>query len=305
MRFVTRCAVAALATVLLTGGAFAAKNDVYGNVSLGVETSFNFLGDETVILPSVHVGGKFSYEPSQSPFGLQLDADYGLTEFDWISPNVGAEGNIQDFVGVLHATYAMNDGLKLGSYLGFERFSIGLDSIDPDALNDSTVEADAAVNIWQAGVEALMSFDDANSLQMRVGISNPYSIKLSARDSTGTESESFNDSDNDIFALQAGLSHRMGVTQNVSFRTDVNYTEVITSDAPNIGVLNFLGTMTYAFDTMPLALSAAGGYGIVFADGESEDAWLAKAKLSWSFGGEPNGVRGKLFRSVNFVGDAR
>jgi opacity protein-like surface antigen len=284
--------------------------DLRGNIHVGSKVLIDTSSDETGFIPELRIGTKLAYEPAYSDFGFQADLEYGGVPLKLVSPDVGAGGGIHDFVGTGHLTWIYNDMYKFGLYGGYERLSINIDGLDAgSALGLLTIDPDAVeVNVsghaYQAGLEAMMSVDSTSWLQVRAGIIDPVSLTAEATDGTTTAGGSSTDSSQDVIGWQLGAGYRAGIAENWSVRLDANYTRYLISGTNDLGIWNLLATTQYAFSDLPLALSGSVGY-ISANDGTStSDWWVARTGMSWSFGDNTSdGLRGRLFKSVNYQGD--
>jgi opacity protein-like surface antigen len=285
-------------------------NGVTGNVHIGLRTLIDSSGDDVVIVPEIRAGAKLALEPVESDFGIQIDGEFGTTPFSWVSPDVGADGSLNDYLGVGHLTYAYSENTKFGFYGGYEQLNIEVDGIDEDILDSlftvdpGSVEASATIHMWQAGVEALFVFDPGSWAQVRAGIIDPYSISAEARAAGGTVTGSASDDDNDVLGIQLGAGYRTAFSNTWSMRGDINYTQFLISGSDDLSIWNVLATSQYSFETVPLAWTSSIGFQSVAAGGDSEDSFIGRSSLIYSFGEASHGsTRGKLFKAVNFLGD--
>jgi hypothetical protein len=284
--------------------------DLRGNIHVGSKALIDTSSDETGFIPELRIGTKLAYEPVYSDFGLQLDLEYGGVPLSLISPDIGAGGSIHNFVGTVHATWLYNDAIKMGVYGGYENLSVNIDGLDADsALGLLTIDPDAVEvaitsHAYQAGLEAMMSIDSTSWVQVRAGVIDPVSLKASATDGTSSASGSAKDSGQDVIGWQVGVGYRAGIADNWSVRADANYTNYLISGTNDLAIWNLLATTQYAFSDIPLAVSGSVGY-IKADDGDnSSNWWVARTGLSWSFGDNSgDGLRGRLFKSVNYQGD--
>ncbi len=284
--------------------------DLRGNIHVGTKTLIDTSGNETGFIPELRVGTKFAYEPAYSDFGFQADLEYGGVPLNLVSPEVGADGGIYNFVGTGHLTWIYNDMYKLGVYGGYERLSVSIDGLDADSalglvtLDPDAVEVNISGNAYHAGLEAMMSIDSTSWFQVRAGIVDPVSLKADATDGTGTATGSTADSGQDVIGWQLGAGYRAGIAENWSVRLDANYTQYLIAGTNDLSIWNMLASTQYAFNDLPLALSASVGFISADDGSSSSDWWVARTGMSWSFGdNSSDGLRGRLFKSVNYQGD--
>ncbi len=284
--------------------------DLRGNIHVGSKALIDTSSDETGFIPELRVGTKLAYEPAYSDFGLQLDLEYGGVPLSLIAPDIGAGGGIHNLIGTAHATWLYNDAIKLGVYGGFENLSVKIDGLSADSalgiltLDPAAVEASVTANAYQAGLEAMLSIDSTSWVQVRAGVIDPVTIKASASDGTSTVSGSTSDVGQDVIGWQLGVGYRAGIADNWSVRADANYTKYLISGAGDLAIWNLLATTQYAFADIPLAFSGSVGYMKADDGSTSSDWWVARTGLSWSFGdNSSDGLRGRLFKSVNYQGD--
>jgi opacity protein-like surface antigen len=288
----------------------AGLEDLRGNIHVGTKTLINTSTDETGFIPELRIGTRLAYEPVYSNFGLQLDLEYGGVPLSLISPDVGSGGAIHNFVGTAHATWLFNDSVKFGVYGGYENLSLSIDGLDPNSdlglltVDPAAIEVSVTGHAYQAGLEALMAIDQTSWVQVRAGVIDPVSLEASASDGTAAAGGSASDSGQDVIGWQLGAGYRAGIAENWSVRADVNYSQYLISGSDDLTIWNWLATTQYVFDEVPLALTGSVGY-ITANDGtDSSDWWVARTGLNWSFGAPAHdGLRGRLFKSVNYLGD--
>lgn len=299
----------ALATAAKAGDVDAGGDgpSVFGNVHVSanyMDTSSNGYSNAT---PSVNFGGKISYEPVGSRFGVQLDLEGMGFAYQWTTPTLPIEGTSTGALSVAHLTFAVNDDFKLGAFGGYETLNQDLTKIIDPTLNyrgqTNLSAASSKLNLGSIGVEALFNLSEEASVQGRIGMMLPQNITQSFTDATtlATTSTYFDITDDKGYLV--GFSGRVGLSQAFSMRGDINYFSLQPQSGGYVDHLDTAATGQYIFSSLPLAAYAQAAYQIETSDTSSDiNVVTLRTGLTWSFGGPTGTTRGKLFRSAGFGG---
>jgi len=277
----------------------------YGNLhgSVGFEDA---ISGTTAFVPYLNVGGKIAYDQDPGSFGSQFDAEYNYSDASWFNTlATGAVANFGALDTAAHLTYIVDQDRKVGLYTGYS--SLGLNAKNPNAPNISLgsqqnlQELDTTAGYMGLGVEAMFALSDQTSMQVRAAILQQVYTSLTTDTGTGpTTSSGYNPFSGPLgFSVAASASHYF--TPNISARADANYAQFnLSSTNSNLSLYNAALTGQYNFDSMPLSLGTTAGYGGVAANGSWINDWSLSARATLSFGGPPQGVKGRLFRSGLF-----
>jgi len=262
----------------------------YGNLhtTFGVDETLN---PAIVNLPYGAFGGKFAYEAAPQDWGFQADLDYKYSDITWSSPQViGLTGNQSEIDSAIHATYAIDNSKKFGFFTGYSGRNT--------SLVTSTASNTLNYGIQGLGAEGLMAVGDGTAVQIRAAILVPIYDNSVINSGSGpvTTGSLGPDFGHLGYMVAAGASQQL--MHNISARVDATYANFTVKDiGTNISEMNAQFSTQYTFDTIPLTLGAAVGYGRETVAGVSYDTFTAMNKLTYSFGGPAHGVHGRLFRS--------
>jgi hypothetical protein len=278
---------------------------IYGNLHLGAYDDIFANTNPLVHQTGIVGGGKLAIEPIAVPFGFQLDGEGKVFSSVWMQ-NVNAEGTETDMLAVAHATYAVNDVLKLGLFGGYEDINQNFTNvIDPlfsvrGATNLSRANTD--LTLGSIGAEALYAFSDSTWVQARAGYIKPMASSASATNRTTGITQSIVDDNSGYNGYQVGLGARFGVFDNFSMRADANFISLLPPAGNYADTLSTLVTGQYAFDGTPFSAYAQLGYQRHWDATSGADTINSRGGITWSFGAPTHTTRNKLFRSAGFGG---
>jgi len=262
----------------------------HGNVhaSAGLDTTF---GATQVYSPYVNVGGKGAYEFVGSAWGMQADVDGKYSNLSWSLPQVaGQSGNQSEIDSAIHATYAYDPTKKFGLFTGYSSRSI--------TLNTATTGNVTTFGMQGVGAEGMMLLGPSTTAQLRAAVLVPIYDSVVINNGLTTTTTGGTGPDFGHLGYMVGASASRQLWTNVSARLDATYANFLVKDVgSNITEMNAQLTAQYSFENLPLTYGATIGYGRETIQGASTDVLSATSRLTYSFGGAPQGTRGRLFKS--------
>jgi hypothetical protein len=275
-------------------GNFDPASDWFGTAYMGSSAlTNNFATANDYVLGRVNAGGKVAYDPAESGLGFQLDLNSNYSDWSWITPARSVSGPIYNAEGIAHATYGVNDNLKLGAYAGYGQTNLNM---------NSTVISGAYVSMLvgatTAGVEGLYSLSDHTWAQGHIAVTDLNYVGAIASDGTTIVSGSTTDllSKNLGYGLGGSLHHSFN--QNWSARGEAAYThfgpQILTN---SVDLLSTRATVQYAMDSFPVTVAYGLGYDSSSWMPGGNGGFTSDLKFQWMFGDGAPGVRGKMFRT--------
>ena len=263
---------------------------VYGNLhtTFGLDETLN---PSIVNLPYGNFGGKFAYKAAPQDWGFQADLDYKYSDLAWSSPQVsGLTGNQSEIDSAIHATYAIDNVKKFGFFTGYSGRNTN--------LNTATVSNQTNYGVQGIGAEGLMAVGEGTALQIRAAILVPIYDNVTINSGAGPVTTGSLGPDFGHLGYMVAAGAAQQFSHNVSARIDATYSNFTVKDVgASVSEMNAQLSTQYTFDTIPLSVGAAIGYGRETIAGSSNDTFTAMNKLTYSFGGPAHGVHGRLFRS--------
>jgi len=278
---------------------------LFGNMRFAIDGRYQQNSAVTNTWPAVNLGEKFSYEPANSPFGLQanLNADGFLYALESNGPP--ASGGRLDTVAALHGTYAIDGSTKLGIYASLTDQAhnlIGITSTTYSYGGRSNLSAATFTrNDAVVGLEGMYLFQPTAWVEGHLGLTNTLGWGRSWTDATSGAYTTAGTVSPQPLGFQVGGDIRYGLNPNLSLRADVNY-NFINMNAGFDQNLSAYATAQYAFDDSPFAAFTQAGLLYDVNDGGSYTEYIGKVGLIYSFGGGTETTRGKLFHVAGTTG---
>jgi hypothetical protein len=245
--------------------------------------------------PWINLNSKLAFQSDTSALGGQIDFDVQGFSLDWLRPQVFAVGYEYSANSIAHATYLLNQDLKVGAYLGFRRRASNSDG--------QVFDTSFGANDLLYGTEVLYIWNNDTWFEAHAGIDD----FLGSRFSFNGDAITYSDPENDIYAfdLGAAVHHRFSPQWSASLGVSLLSEKSFDFRRQNWQVE---GGVQYDLKSVPLKLSTSLAYfRSDFEEGffpALHDRFEAKARLTWSFGSTLEGAAGKLFSGARLLSSA-